>query len=228
MTEELDEVFHDANDFFPAESILAATPTGPRQTYRQTYRQTVQMGDIEEIKEYEVEDPSERDVLPYFKDPKVKISIWTILKDSIGKDISKLSVPVYFNDPLNILQKCCNSMEYNDLLDLAIADPDPFRRLALVAIYSITMLSTVERSSTKPFNPLLGETFEYVCPKFRFIAEQVSHHPPITAFHCEGASGYRTWSNNRAKSKFTGKSLNFVQMYKVYVELGPLNERYEI
>ena len=47
--------------------------------------------------------PLERDVLPYFKDPKVKISVWTIIKDSIGKDISKLSVPVYFNDPTNIL-----------------------------------------------------------------------------------------------------------------------------
>lgn len=48
-------------------------------------------------------DPPERFVLPYFKDPKVKISIWTILKDSIGKDITKMSVPVYFNDPMNIL-----------------------------------------------------------------------------------------------------------------------------
>jgi oxysterol-binding protein 1 len=48
-------------------------------------------------------DPPERFILPYFKDPNVKISIWTILKDSIGKDITKMSVPVYFNDPMNIL-----------------------------------------------------------------------------------------------------------------------------
>lgn len=45
----------------------------------------------------EVPDPPFRDRLPFFKDPKIKISIWTILKDSIGKDISKMSVPVYFN-----------------------------------------------------------------------------------------------------------------------------------
>ena len=50
-----------------------------------------------------MDDPPEREVLPYFKDPKNKISVWTILKDSIGKDITKLSVPVYFNDPVNIL-----------------------------------------------------------------------------------------------------------------------------
>ena len=49
------------------------------------------------------EDPPTREVLPFFKDPKVKISLWTILKDSIGKDLSKITVPVYFNEPLSIL-----------------------------------------------------------------------------------------------------------------------------
>ena len=54
------------------------------------------------MKEAEL-DPPTRDVLPFFKDPKVKISLWTILKDSIGKDLSKITVPVYFNEPLSIL-----------------------------------------------------------------------------------------------------------------------------
>jgi len=61
---------------------------------------------MEEVKvagDEEENDPPERTVLPFFKDPKIKISIWTIIKDSIGKDISKISVPVYFNDPTNIL-----------------------------------------------------------------------------------------------------------------------------
>lgn len=48
-------------------------------------------------------DPSTREKLPFFKDPKIKISVWTILKDTIHKDISKISVPVYFNQPLNVL-----------------------------------------------------------------------------------------------------------------------------
>jgi hypothetical protein len=68
----------------------------------------------------EPQDPIERKELPWFKDPKIKISVWTIIKDSIGKDITKMSVPVYFNDPVNILQKCATSMEYCDLLDKAI------------------------------------------------------------------------------------------------------------
>lgn len=37
----------------------------------------------------------------------------------------------------------------------------------------------------KPFNPLLGETFELVTPDFRLIGEAVSHHPPIVAFNVQ-------------------------------------------
>jgi hypothetical protein len=45
----------------------------------------------------ELADPPERLILPFFKDPKIKVSVWKLFKDSIGKDISKMSIPVYFN-----------------------------------------------------------------------------------------------------------------------------------
>lgn len=36
--------------------------------------------------------------------------------------------------------------------------------------------SSTPGRTAKPFNPLLGETFEFVCPEkgFRFVAEKVS------------------------------------------------------
>ena len=71
----------------------------------------------DQMEEEQRVEPKERTELPWFKDPNVKVSIWAIIKDSIGKDISKLSVPVYFNDPTSLLQKCAQSMEYNQLLD---------------------------------------------------------------------------------------------------------------
>lgn len=46
-----------------------------------------------------------------------------------------MSVPVYFNDPTSLLQKCAQSMEYNDLLDQAAEETDPMRRIALVAVH---------------------------------------------------------------------------------------------
>ncbi len=118
-------------------------------------------------------------------------------------------------------------MEYNCILDAATKQKDSLRRLAFVAVYSTTVLTSVEKSNTKPFNPLLGETFELVTPEFKFISEQVSHHPPVTAFFCEGKE-YSVWSNNRPKTKFTGKNVTFTQMYNFYVEFPQYGEKYEI
>ena len=62
----------------------------------------------------------------------------------------------------------------------------------------------IEKFPSKPFNPLLGETYELVLPgKYKFLAEQVSHHPPVSAFHHIGESGYVRYSTVKIKSKFT-------------------------
>ena len=100
--------------------------------------------------------------------------------------MSRFGVPVYFNDPTSLLQKCAQSMEYNYLLDLAAKEQDPVRRHALVAVHVVSTLTICERTATKPFNPLLGETFEYVTDDFEYLAEQVTHHPPVTACYCRG------------------------------------------
>lgn len=48
---------------------------------------------------------------------------------------------------------------------------------------------------------MLGETFELVTEDFRYIAEQVSHHPPISAYYQEG-KGYTVSGFLDSKSKF--------------------------
>ena len=48
----------------------------------------------------------ERIALPILRDSKIKAStVWTILKDMVGKDITKYSMPVIVNEPLSTLQK---------------------------------------------------------------------------------------------------------------------------
>jgi len=46
----------------------------------------------------------------------MKISIWTIIKNSIGKDLTRIAVPVHLNEPISILQKCAENVEYMELL----------------------------------------------------------------------------------------------------------------
>ena len=64
-----------------------------------------------------------------------------------------------------------STMEYNELLDKACEESDSLRRLAYVAVHGIASLANIEKNNTKPFNPLLGETYELITPKMRYIAE---------------------------------------------------------
>jgi len=34
----------------------------------------------------------------------------------------------------------------------------------------------------KPFNPILGETFQGSIGNYEIALEQISHHPPVSAF----------------------------------------------
>ena len=54
------------------------------------------------------------------------------------------------------------TVEYTDLLDKASACEDSIMRMAYIAAYSVSRFSGQYEKITKPFNPLLGETFELV------------------------------------------------------------------
>ncbi|XP_058104562.1 oxysterol-binding protein-related protein 2A-like isoform X2 [Magnolia sinica] len=47
------------------------------------------------------------------------VSLWSMIKDNVGKDLTRVCLPVYFNEPLSSLQKCFEDMEYSYLLDRA-------------------------------------------------------------------------------------------------------------
>lgn len=148
-----------------------------------------------------------RDTLPALK-PKSSINIFKILKDSIGKDLSKFCVPVYFNEPLSMLQKISEIFQNEHLLSQAAEQEDSLLRLVYVTAFCISQYGGTQFRCSKPFNPILGETFEFKTKQWRFIAEQVSHHPPISAGYLEHEK-YECYMNTHMKTKFWGKSLEF-------------------
>jgi oxysterol-binding protein 1 len=44
---------------------------------------------------------------------------WKLLKDLVGKDLSKFSLPVFLNEPTTILQKSAEMMFFTNFLTLA-------------------------------------------------------------------------------------------------------------
>ncbi|XP_017213103.1 oxysterol-binding protein-related protein 6 isoform X5 [Danio rerio] len=157
------------------------------------------------------------------------INLWNILKNNIGKDLSKVSMPVELNEPLNTLQHMCEELEYTELLDKAAQTDDPYERMAIVAAFAVSgYSSTYYRAGSKPFNPLLGETYECIREDkgFCFFSEQVSHHPPISACHCD-SQNFTFWQDVRWKNKFWGKSMEILPIGTVNVMLPSYGDHYE-
>lgn len=157
------------------------------------------------------------------------ISLWHILRNNIGKDLSKVAMPVQLNEPLNTLQRLCEELEYSELLDRAASTQDPFERMVYIATFVVSgYASSYYRTGGKPFNPVLGETYECERPDrgFRFLAEQVSHHPPISACHAE-SKNFFFWQDVRCKNKFWGKSMEIVPIGTTHVTLPGFGDHYE-
>ncbi|XP_068386779.1 oxysterol-binding protein-related protein 7 isoform X5 [Eschrichtius robustus] len=173
--------------------------------------------------------PPRRRCLPAASGPGADVSLWNILRNNIGKDLSKVSMPVQLNEPLNTLQRLCEELEYSGLLDQASHTTDPCERMVYIAAFAVSAYSsTYHRAGCKPFNPVLGETYECERPDrgFRFISEQVSHHPPISACHAE-SENFIFWQDMKWKNKFWGKSLEIVPVGMVNVSLPRFGDHFE-
>ncbi|XP_042431636.1 oxysterol-binding protein-related protein 1B-like isoform X1 [Zingiber officinale] len=152
-----------------------------------------------------------REKLPEPVEMEKCVSLWSMIKNNVGKDLSKVCLPVYFNEPLSSLQKCFEDLEYSYLLDQAYEygkKGDSLMRILNVAAFAASGYSSCDGRVCKPFNPLLGETYEAEFPEkgVRFISEKVSHHPMLIACHCEGR-GWKFWGDSNLKSKFWGQSI---------------------
>ncbi|XP_008276010.1 oxysterol-binding protein-related protein 7 [Stegastes partitus] len=157
------------------------------------------------------------------------VGLMAILYNNIGKDLARVSMPAALNEPVNLLQRLCEELEYSDLLDTANNTPDPYQRMVYIAAFAISGYSTATfRNRYKPFNPVLGETYECIREDrgFRLISEQVCHHPPISACHAD-SDNFSFWQDQRWKNKFWGKSLEIVPTGMVNVTLPRYGDHYE-
>ncbi|XP_029426565.1 oxysterol-binding protein-related protein 1 isoform X2 [Nannospalax galili] len=156
-------------------------------------------------------------------------SIWSILRKCIGMELSKITMPVIFNEPLSFLQRLTEYMEHTYLIHKASSFSDPVERMQCVAAFAVSAVASQWERTGKPFNPLLGETYELVRDDlgFRLISEQVSHHPPISAFHAEGLNNDFIFHGSiYPKLKFWGKSVEAEPKGTITLELLEYNEAY--
>ncbi|XP_015592742.1 oxysterol-binding protein 1 isoform X2 [Cephus cinctus] len=160
--------------------------------------------------------------------PNYPLNLWSIMKNCIGKELSKIPMPVNFSEPLSMLQRLTEDYEYAEILDRAAECTDSLEQMAYVAAFTVSSYSTTSSRTGKPFNPLLGETYE--CDRtddlgWRAISEQVSHHPPMVAQFCEGRK-WRCWQEFTMGSKFRGKYLQIIPLGTAHLEFNTGKQHY--
>lgn len=146
-------------------------------------------------------------------------SYWKMMQKYVGSDVtSMVTLPVLIFEPMSMLQKMAELMEYSYLLDMADECEDPYLRLVYTSSWAISVYYAMQRT-WKPFNPILGETYELVNHGgIKFIAEQVSHHPPISAGHAEN-DHFIYDLTSKVRTKFLGNSLDIYPLGRTRLTL---------
>lgn len=161
--------------------------------------------------------------------PNASLNLWSIMKNCIGKDLSKIPLPVNFSEPLSMLQRVTEELEYSDLLDSAAQCDDQWEQMAYIAAFTVSSYSTTANRTNKPFNPLLGETYE--CDRlddygWRSLSEQVSHHPPGFATHVESLKDWTFSQEFTMSSKFRGQYLQVIPLGTSHLEFKRTGHHY--
>ncbi|XP_065077737.1 oxysterol-binding protein-related protein 9 [Ochlerotatus camptorhynchus] len=173
----------------------------------------------------------------------------------IGMDLTKVVLPTFILERRSLLEMYADYFAHPDLF-LRIADlDDPRERMIQVVRWYLSAYHAGRKSSVakKPYNPILGEIFQCHwdtpemptgddssnievkngpvpwCRKdqLTFMAEQVSHHPPISAFYAEHYNKKISFSAHVwTKSKFLGLSIGVHNIGQGTVTLCDLNEEY--
>ncbi|XP_045526828.1 oxysterol-binding protein-related protein 8 isoform X5 [Pieris brassicae] len=146
-----------------------------------------------------------------------KSLLWFLLKQvRPGMDLSKVVLPTFILEPRSFLDKLSDNYYHADLLGQAQILEDPYQRFKGVLRWYLSGLYRKPKGLKKPYNPVLGETFR-CCWRHKndtytyYIAEQVSHHPPVSAFYVSNRKdGFVIEGSLLARSKFYGNSTSAI------------------
>ncbi|KAL0276216.1 UNVERIFIED_CONTAM: hypothetical protein PYX00_003829 [Menopon gallinae] len=164
-----------------------------------------------------------------------KSLIWFLVKQvRPGMDLSKVVLPTFILEPRSFLDKLSDSYYHADILSKAVLEDDAFTRMKTVVKWYLSGFYKKPKGLKKPYNPILGETFRCYWKhpngsRTFYIAEQVSHHPPISSFYVTNRQdGFSISGSILAKSKFYGNSTSAILDGVAILTLLPRGEEYTV
>jgi len=103
-----------------------------------------------------------------------------------GKGVVAVSLPVRIFEKRSAIERICDIWSTGPIyLKKAISSTTTFDKMKWVIAFVVSG-SHLSVDMRKPFNPILGETFEGFWPDgTKIYCEHISHHPPITTYLVE-------------------------------------------
>ncbi|OLY83217.1 Oxysterol-binding protein-like protein [Smittium mucronatum] len=152
---------------------------------------------------------------------------------STNMDLSRVTLPTFVLETRSFTERITDFFTHPAFLLNANQSTDPLERFVNGVRYYMSGWHIHPKGVKKPYNPVLGEFFrsEHILDegarKAFYVSEQVSHHPPVSAFyytfpddeiHIEGEL--------RPKGKFYGNSVGVILNGETRVYLKNHDEEY--
>ncbi|KAK3050890.1 Oxysterol-binding protein 4 [Extremus antarcticus] len=158
---------------------------------------------------------------------------------SFNGDLSTMTAPAFILSTTSLTEFSAYWAEMPRVLVAPAAEKDKEKRMVLVLKWFLSTLkqqyaSRNEKlgSEKKPLNPFLGELFlgkwEDEAGTTQLVSEQVSHHPPVTAYSIwNNKHGVRLQGYNAQKASF-GRTINVRQVGHAVYHIDEFDEDYLI
>ncbi|XP_046861335.1 oxysterol-binding protein-related protein 8-like isoform X2 [Xenia sp. Carnegie-2017] len=165
-----------------------------------------------------------------------KSILWSLMKQvKPGMDLSKVVLPTFILEPRSFLDKLSDFYFHADIISKAVKHESPYDRMKNVVKWYLSGFYKKPKGLKKPYNPIIGERFrcywkhEETGSRTFFVAEQISHHPPISGFYVANRQdGFVVNGCILAKSKFYGNSTSAIMDGLATLTLLPHGEDYVI
>ncbi|PMD64037.1 Oxysterol-binding protein [Hyaloscypha bicolor E] len=167
---------------------------------------------------------------------------WSAFLKSIASfsgDLSSLTAPPFILSSTSLVEFSSYWAEHPSIFVAPAQESDPKKRALLVLKWFLSTLKQQYASRSekfgnekKPLNPFLGELFlgkwEDEAGTTELVSEQVSHHPPVTAYHISNKKhGVYLQGYNAQKASFS-RTINVKQIGHAVFAIPAYDETYLI
>jgi len=186
-------------------------------------------------------------------EPHKSVILHLLSQLKLGMDLTRVVLPTFVLEKRSLLEMYSDFLGHADLFVRIAEGENAEERMIRVLEFYLTSFHVGRKTSIakKPYNPILGERFHCSfstndntdinnplsevktsgesSSDVHFVAEQVSHHPPISAFYAECPSKNISMNTHIwTKSKFYGMSIGVINIGEGVISLPDHNEEYII